>query len=67
MVLVVERREPAPVPDPRDLRDPGPRSLERALMHMHWHYAPADASPLMQRLQERAEATSARICAITAA
>jgi hypothetical protein len=64
MVLVVERREPAPAPDPRD---PGPRSVERALSHMHWHYTPADASPLMQRLQERAAATSARIFEITPA
>ncbi len=64
MVLIVERREPATVVE---APDPGPRSLERALLHMHWHYAPEDASPLMQRAQARAAATSARIWAITAA
>lgn len=64
MVLVLERRDaPAAVPP----ADPGPRSLERALQHMHWHYSPADASPLMQQAQARAAATSARICAITEA
>ena len=46
MVLIVERRDAAPA-FAQD--DPGPRSVERALRHMHWHFVPADASPLMQR------------------
>jgi hypothetical protein len=46
MVLIVERRDSAPT---TAAGDPGPRSLDRALRHMHWHYSPADASPLMQR------------------
>ena len=46
MVLIVERREPTPAPAGSA---PGPRSVERALQHMHWHFVPADASPLMQR------------------
>lgn len=46
MVLIVERRDaPPPVPG----LDPGPRSTERALRHMHWHFAPEDASPLLRR------------------
>lgn len=46
MVLIVERRDTAPQPT---ALDPGPRSVDRALRHMHWHFVPADASPLMQR------------------
>ena len=46
MVLIVERRDTAPQPT---AQDPGPRSVERALRHMHWHFVPADASPLLQR------------------
>jgi len=46
MVLIVERRDATPAPAPSN---PGPRSVERALRHMHWHFVPADASPLMQR------------------
>lgn len=46
MVLIVERRDPPP---PADGLDPGPRSTERALQHMHWYFVPADASPLLQR------------------
>ena len=45
MVLIVERRD-APPPDGLD---PGPRSTERALRHMHWFFAPEDASPLLRR------------------
>jgi hypothetical protein len=44
MVLIVERRDTPPEPF-----DPGPRSTERALQHMHWFFVPADASPLLQR------------------
>ncbi len=46
MVLIVERRD---APSPPVMADPGPRSTERALEHMHWHFLPADASPLLQR------------------
>lgn len=46
MVLIVERRE---TPPPPDVADPGPRSVERALQHMHWHFIPGDASALLQR------------------
>lgn len=46
MVLIVERRDTPPLPEPAD---PGPRSTERALQHMHWHFMPADASPLLRR------------------
>ena len=46
MVLIVERRHPTPTPEPPN---PGARSTERALQHMHWHFVPADASPLLQR------------------
>ncbi|WP_176693154.1 hypothetical protein [Arenimonas terrae] len=46
MVLIVERRD---APSPTAIVDPGPRSLERALKHMHWHFLPGDASPLVQR------------------
>ena len=46
MVLIVERRDPALLARPAD---PGPRSVERALQHMHWHFVPADASPLVRR------------------
>ncbi|MFY2763258.1 hypothetical protein [Arenimonas sp. MALMAid1274] len=46
MVLIVERRD---TPTPPSATDPGPRSTERALRHMHWYYLPTDASPLMQR------------------
>ena len=46
MVLIVERRDTAPPPT---ALDPGPRSVERALRHMHWHLEPADASPLLLR------------------
>ena len=45
MVLIVERRD-APPPDGID---PGPRSTERALRHMHWFFSPEDASPLLRR------------------
>ena len=47
MVLIVERRDLPPLPPL--LPDPGPRSTERALRHMHWHFVPADASPLLHR------------------
>lgn len=46
MVLIVERRDTTPLPL---AADPGPRSTERALRHMHWHFVPADASPLLLR------------------
>lgn len=46
MVLIVERRD---APSSPAAADPGPRSLERALKHMHWHFLPGDASPLVQR------------------
>lgn len=46
MVLIVDRRE---IPSPPVGVDPGPRSTERALKHMHWHFVLADASPLLQR------------------
>ena len=46
MVLIVERRDTAPAASPAD---PGPRSLDRALRHMHWNFSPDDASPLMRR------------------
>lgn len=46
MVLIVEQRETFP---PSSVPDPGPRSTERALRHMHWHFVPADASPLLLR------------------
>jgi len=46
MVLIVERRDNALA---STLADPGPRSLERALQHMHWHFVATDASPLMRR------------------
>lgn len=46
MVLIVEHRHPT---SQSAAHDPGPRSVERALRHMHWHFAPADASPLLQR------------------
>ena len=42
MVLIVERREPTPAPAGSE---PGPRSVERALQHMHWHFVPADKAP----------------------
>jgi len=41
MILVVERREPFPLPRP----EPGPRSTERALACMRWPFAPGDVSP----------------------
>ena len=46
MVLIVERRD---APSPTAIADPGPRSLERALKHIHWHFVPGDPSPLVQR------------------
>lgn len=46
MVLIVEHREVIPLPS---LPDPGPRSTERALRHMHWFFVPADAGPLLLR------------------
>ncbi len=46
MVLIVERRDTGLAFTPAD---PGPRSLERALRHMHWHFVAADASPLLRR------------------
>lgn len=46
MVLIVERRD---APSSPAVADAGPRSLERALKHMHWHFQPGDASPLVQR------------------
>jgi len=46
MVLIVERRDPTPLPP---LADPGPRSTECALRHMHWPFVTADAGPLPQR------------------
>ena len=46
MVLIVERRE---TPPPPSVADPGPRSTERALRHMHWFFGPDDASALMRR------------------
>lgn len=46
MVLIVERRD---TPPPPAEADPGPRSTERALQHMHWFFVPSDASPLLQR------------------
>ena len=46
MVLTVERRDTAPT---ATAADPGPRSPDRALRHMHRHYSHADASTLMQR------------------
>lgn len=45
MVLVVEHRESFPPTTPETAR----RSTERALQHMHWHFVPADASPLLLR------------------
>ena len=46
MVLIVERRD---IPSPSVTAEPAPRSTERALEHMHWHFVPADASPLLRR------------------
>ena len=46
MVLIVERRDAATTGCPLD---PGPRSVDRALRHMHWNFSPDDASPLMRR------------------
>ena len=45
MVLIVERRDAFPPPCP----ETAPRSTERALAHMHWFFAPGDASPLLRR------------------
>ncbi|GAB2669375.1 hypothetical protein [Arenimonas aestuarii] len=45
MVLIVENRGRFPTPAP----EPGPRSTEQALAHMHWFFVPADASPLLRR------------------
>lgn len=44
MVLIVEHRESFPNPAP----EPCARSTQRALEHMHWHFLPADASPLLR-------------------
>jgi hypothetical protein len=49
MVLIVERRDLPPLLSLPPVPDPGPRSTERALRHMHWHFVPADASPLLRR------------------
>lgn len=46
MVLIVERRDLPPLQGVPEQR---PRSLEIALRHMHWHFVPGDASPLLQR------------------
>jgi hypothetical protein len=46
MVLIVERRD---APSPPVMAEHAPRSTERALQHMHWHFVPADASPLLRR------------------
>jgi hypothetical protein len=46
MVLIVERRD---APSPPVMAEPAARSTERALQHMHWHFVPADASPLLRR------------------
>lgn len=46
MVLIVEHRENLAASAAPELP---PRSTERALRHMHWHFVPADASPLLQR------------------
>ncbi|GAB2489799.1 hypothetical protein [Arenimonas alkanexedens] len=46
MVLIVERRELSPLPP---ASESGPRSTERALRHMHWHFVAADASELLRR------------------
>lgn len=45
MVLVIETRKDVPPPAP----EPGHRSTEQALAHMHWHFGPADASALYRR------------------
>lgn len=45
MVLIIEHRESFPTPAP----EPRARSTQRALEHMHWHFVPADASPLLLR------------------
>ncbi|MBY4596714.1 hypothetical protein K3217_14355 [bacterium BD-1] len=45
MVLIIESRDTFPPPAP----EPGARSTERALAHMHWHFVPADASALLRR------------------
>lgn len=46
MVLIVDRHDS---PLHSAAPEPAPRSVECALRHMHWHFVPADASPLMQR------------------
>ncbi len=46
MVLIVDRRD---APPPTAAPDPAPRSVERALRHMHWHFVPGDASALLLR------------------
>lgn len=45
MVLIIENRDRFPLPTP----EPSARSTQRALEHMHWHFVPADASPLLRR------------------
>lgn len=45
MVLIIENRDRFPLPTP----EPPCRSTARALEHMHWHFVPADASPLLRR------------------
>jgi hypothetical protein len=46
MVLIVEHRETIPAAAAPDAPR---RSTEQALRHMHWHFVPADASPLLKR------------------
>ncbi len=45
MVLIVERRESLALAP----REAAPRSTAVALRHMHWHFLPEDASPLLRR------------------
>lgn len=46
MVLIVEHREAFAPPA---ASEPAHRSTEQALRHMHWHFVPAEASPLLRR------------------